>query len=589
VNNFASTITKEQVSTLLRKIGSDQIIILDVDDSDSFSIYVFNLIAGMQYQRVDIPDEENRNNSITCGVGNILTDELLEQVNQLISCDRSLSTAWVFTGELTTLINQDLGRFFLKFFSNLKVTLPFINRLHLDSYNLLNYLKIFPDKFLSMNFTKIIKEVPLNIVNLESFEGRVDEINLVGLDGDLGSGDEKILVKKNDVNLIRLEEDTSIQGIPSVSMAPGFAWFWRKEDKLNLEKVDRHKKISLISDFQIKPIKNIKTLNFRKFSKESFWQLDPVVEKLTKKKRVLEISPKVFLRIKGVKKEDLLVVHEQRVHEGQLLNKSRNVKLLFETKECKSPVDGYVSTKYIDQGFLVVKLLDKKKKDFTWLDSKKLVKKGSQLSEKIYKLESFSLPVAYSFGSSYTGTLVLADSFEDAEKYAQDMINVVVAVNFPISKDQLVYLYKMDVRAIISAGMLPDIVQIDEAYWQLFNYTLMSNLEIDQDYYAFDDYVLDVLKENEGIEVFVDSKQKELKFLVQNAKGEKFGMQHQPDNQPEKNQQDLKKGQQVIVHSQEYLYKKAEIMVQQGSELVLKDVQTSKLFKVQAQNVSLIK
>ncbi len=594
VNNFSGSITKDQCATLLRKTGSDQIIIIDVDDADSFSVYIYNLISGWQYHRLDIPDLVNRNNSIPGDVEEVLTEGFFKQLNQYLDYDQSLTTSWVFSGEVTTLINQSLGRFCLKFFSNLQTSLPFINKIFFDSFNLLNYLKIFSDSFLSLNFSKIIDEIPLSIVNMEAFEGNVEEVHLVLYDSELGPRDEFVKIKKNDLNLVSVEEKSSIQGVTNISMSPGNIWFWQKSDMANLKKVEKNKKISLISEFQIKPIKDIRTLNFRKIVKDSLWEVDLSFEGLSQKKSILEISPKIFLRIKGVKKEDLLVVHEQRVHEGQLLNKSRNVKLLFETKEYRSPVDGYISTNYVDQGFLVIKLLEKKKKDLSWLNARKVVKEGRGLKGSVYVLKSFALPLAFSIGGSYSGTLVIADSFKEAEKYAQEMINIVLVVNFALKQDEMVYLYKMNTRSIIGAGLLTDIAQVDEAYWQLFNYSSVTNTGIDQNRYAFDNYILDMLRNNEGGEVFVDSKQKELKFLSNAMQKGKFGMIKNRKNGDGGALFDLdsvevlEKGQQVIVHSNEALFKKAEIMVRQGSDLVLKDIETNSLLKDKSQNVSLV-
>lgn len=596
INSVQPAITYQQASALLKKLGTEQLVIIDIDDSFSATTYCINASTGMHSIVIEADngvevDYRLDNYHVTYHVDEILTKALIDQIQKELQLDNSLQTVWLFTGEVITHCNNAILDFVQIFFSNLSIDLPINNKVVIDKYSLANYLEVLPANFLDHNFRASFAILPITIFNLNNLPSK----EMVKLKYKDGSDFNYYIQKKRD-NFITVDRSGYLFEYLNLSFSSGVIWLWQLPQKTNSIRLPKLSFLANIIPFhEIKPF--ITLSNSVKQMKATMWHV-PIgtaaykkleigeALDLSKRQRFLRDQAEQYLYVPGMKKEDFLVVNGQKVLAGEVLNKKNKSGGLIR-KEVIAPTTGIISFKYLDEGFLAIRSQELYLRDMGWLkDSSTRVMKKLPENNIAVMVESYCVPLSVVKGSNFFGNLVCLSNIKELDQYQDNPQTMAFVVRETVNYQEVLAAFNRGIKAII----VPDILGMEKIapdFWQLFSLGVYSKACS-----YFPDHVMTQLLLRQFNECFFDSQSKQFKIRLDDEASATFMPEHLPKSKIESdrtiNSTALVKGALVKSTSYQTLFRAAKIIHRDRNALLLQDLETEQLFSETTDNVKLV-
>jgi hypothetical protein len=589
VNSVKPGISDNLLDVLLSKTKSEQLLLIDCDDENTITLYQYSRTEGKRKSRgplVQQGEGYSAQNFSPIRIEDLTIDKISRFVENSAVIDETLDTAWLFTGELVSYLNTNIGHFLLEFYREFQGDLPLRNTVYLDKYNLLNYELLLGTDYFRANFGGSFYKYPLTIFRLALLPSESNiEMNMV--DGSTRKVNPKF---SKGMPIFSTRQSGHLFKYANLTFTPGEVWFWSPSKGGNAKS-----QFLPYAELENKPLKSYSYPElFCDLHKKSKWEI-PVSRviynsaevgkplEFSKRQRFVTEKRESFVYMPHVKKNDLLVINGQKVVKTEPLNKVRNIKLVMQTKQHEANSTGKISTQYFaDHSFIAIENSADFKRDLGWLkdDAWKVAHKLKNQRLGI-SIGSSIVPLQDSLGVSFFGNMIFVHDFAEVDEYGSEVIGLLLVCKHELSVDQLQSLYDKGVKAVVCPNV-NGVDKLPRQYWQIFSLGIISD-KCKQ----IPDYMVKSLLRLQSSECYLDVHSLELKIrYVNNAKGVFISPK---DKRPEVIGNDaIKKGSRVRGVTQANFSREYSVLHREGSELKLLDKQTEKVLHEQIDNVILI-
>ncbi len=565
--------------SLLRKWDVEQLAVVDIDSTAQYCLQVYDFTLGLREMQLQEPD----NNFFTHIASRLIAEiGLQKKFNQLqLSVDKK--TAWLFTGELAFFMKSEVVKACTSLFNEMGASLPLLNYAYYDKYQLLN----------TAQETKISIEGYLTTTSVSALNTQLiaDATGGVVLKSN-GKLEAQLAIKTTRrPQLHIIDTQVKVMGLSGLQVDKGLLWVTGSKNESGKEKHGRldidstrietpeyiwHKDTRTAST-TAKPIsvKEIE-LNYN----------EPVVKpwnlpfsKTEEDRRILHknFKRKVAIFLEQVKKENLSVIHGQKVLQGEPLNQKKAVSLLYETKSYLAPISGIIDLRDFDQGIIHI-ISDKQQlEDFGWAASVKRRSAG------IYDINTISLPLAFTTGLSNWGRFILAQDIQEAISFAIKVTQSIIVCDFQLSAKQSDDLYQAGASVIIC---LQERVVMPR----------LENLSLSRGYGVFggEDFSLPkkfnrFMKSAHASHAYFNSQSRELclsKSSIAGSGKDKFAMKDKPSTTPVKNV--ISKGGYVLLITAYNPFQQAKVINIDEEEITVRLKSSGKLVTLGQEHLFLL-
>lgn len=594
LNNVSPEIQAGVLAELLVKLKTEQLVVIDMDDANTLTVYTFSRTSG--YSKQSLPGSEsletqwqNHNYHVTYSVAEVLTKANISYLSKSLKLDNAYDTCWLFTGEIVAYFNNSFLDFVYTLFSNLTLELPLTNRIIIDKFALLNYLQALPTQTLSLNFASCFHELPLRVFNRDLLPNK-DQVRLNYRDGD----QQNYYLQQKRENWLEVKQAGYLYDYLNLDFQPGLLWFWRLPAARKNIQLPKLNLLRFAKPAALKPF-TMMTAHIRQ-SKYTPWripvgaaiykQAEPGVKlKVAKRQSFSREAVEYFIHTPGLNKEELLVVNAQKVLRGEILN--RRGRGLVHSSQYVAPVSGTVSLKYLAEGFLAIRTQELNHRDLAWLvEEGQLVTKKLPVNTLEVELASYCLPLSVLKGPGVFNNLVCLHSSKEVEQYQPNLPNLTLVVRETIDYQTLLGLYDKGARAVVAADVL-GFEKIASSFWSLYSLGVYSRA-----CGYLPDYLFSQLLLRQYNECYLDPISRELKVRFSDNYSQTFTPEKLPQSSLAKlavvDDSVVGKGDLVKSLSHLTLFRAAKVLHRDQQDLMLLDLETQQLFADSVDNVKLV-
>lgn len=547
INVIDRNLSQEIFTLLQKKLGVDQIVLLDVDSATEYRIYSYSIPNGLL--KMSAASESSRFDFTWKDITEVSKDDkFISQVTKSLRLDSSLTTAWIISGDISQYIGSNFTIAVYELFSKLRSTFPIYSEIYLDVNQLIQHSNLWSYEVLSTHIKQGLKPIPLKIVNLDHVKYKVF------LEGSTVNRSLQLRPDPNRLNFFHLNEDVNLAFMPFKKISPGLLWLDFPKAKYTKLEVETKIAEFLQTPFT-KTYANVFSSEFP-LTRQTTWSVKlskSIAAEFSKgeqvaldrKKTNLKINQLKYIYTPHLRVEDLIVVNGQTVNENEPLNKSRKVNFIYEVPVYKTTAKGIVSTSQINSGFIGIKSSNNYKKNLHWIEqaSAQVLRKNVNNSVDLL-VNASSLPLYIQRGTEASATLLAAETIAELSEYAE-LPGIIAIVREKMTAKEIMNAYREGIKHIVVPSISDaEIQKIPQSYWNIFGF---GSLGKDLDYIP--DEIWRKILHKQDQEAFLSQKQ-ELKFIQSDFGKYTFGL-----NRGYENPLVLAKGSKVMLAIGDNMYK----------------------------------